>query len=160
MKTYDHIITFALLIIFIILGFLFVRPYMIPDSFGNHGSYTYAYYRADSKTEKAARAVVYQGTEHCATCHDSQAAAQQEGAHAALDCESCHGGFRAHNNNTSDRMAISDPINTCMVCHEALNARPSEFPQIDSFAAHLSEQDAMLEPDMSCADCHDPHMPM
>ena len=31
-------------------------------------------------------------------------------------------------------MAISDPVDTCMLCHQALNARPADFPQIDSFA--------------------------
>jgi hypothetical protein len=160
MKTYDHIIRFALLIIVVIVGFFIVRSYKVPESFGNHGSYTYAYYRADSKIEQAAHTVVYQGTEHCSSCHAPQAADLAEGTHAALDCESCHGSFKAHNNNTTDRMAISDPIDTCMLCHEALNARPAEFPQIDSFAAHLSEQDETLQPDMSCADCHDPHVPM
>jgi hypothetical protein len=66
----------------------------------------------------------------------------------------------AHNNNTSDRMTINDPVDSCLVCHQALNARPSEFPQIESFSAHLTQQDETLQPGMSCADCHDPHMPM
>ncbi len=160
MKTYDHIIRFALLIIVVIVGFCIVRTYMVPESFGNHGSYTYAYYRADSKIEQAARTVVYQGTEHCTACHAPEAATLAEGTHAALNCESCHGNFKAHNNNTPDRMAISDPIDTCMVCHEGLNARPSEFPQISSFAEHLTDQGEILQPDINCLTCHDPHMPM
>jgi len=160
MKTYAHIIRFALLIIVVIIGFFIIQAYMVPDTFGVHGPYSYAYYRADSKAEQSALPVTYQGTEHCETCHAPQADIQKEGSHASLSCESCHGNFKAHNNNTKDRMAISDPVDNCMVCHEALNARPSEFPQINSFAAHLAEQDETLQPDMSCATCHDPHMPM
>ena len=49
MKTYDHIIRFTLLIIVVIIGFFIIRTYMVPDTFGVHGSYTYAYYRADSE---------------------------------------------------------------------------------------------------------------
>ena len=77
MKTYDHIIRFSLLIIVVILGFFIVRTYMVPDTFGVHGSYTYAYYRAESETEQAARPAVYQGTEHCSACHATQAALTQ-----------------------------------------------------------------------------------
>ena len=38
-------------------------------------------------------------------------------------------------------MAISDPVDTCMVCHEGLNARPLAFPQISSFASYLDIQE-------------------
>ena len=160
MKTYDHIIRFSLLIIVVILGFFIVRTYMVPDTFGVHGSYTYAYYRADAKIEQAALSVVYQGTEHCSACHASQAVTLNDSGHAALACETCHGSFKAHNNNTRERMAISDVVDSCMLCHEALNARPDDFPQIPSFAAHLANQDETLLPDMNCATCHDPHAPM
>ena len=57
-------------------------------------------------------------------------------------------------------MAISDPVDTCMVCHEGLNARPLAFPQISSFATHVTDLEETLQPDMNCATCHDPHMPM
>ena len=160
MKTYNHIIRFALLIILVIIGFLIVRTSMVPDSFGNHGSYTYAYYRADSKDEQAALPAIYQGTEQCSSCHESQAAILADGTHAALDCESCHGSFKAHNNNTAERMTISDPVDACMTCHTRLNARPAEFPQINSFEAHLKDQGETILPGLTCSTCHDPHMPM
>ena len=160
MKTYDHIVRFTVLIIVVILGFCFVRSYLIPDSFGVHGSYTYAYYRADSESEQAALPIAYQGAQHCSACHAPQAAILKGSGHAALDCESCHGGFKAHNNNTLERMAIRDSVDTCMLCHEGLNARPTDFPQISSFAAHIADQGEILMPDMNCATCHDPHAPM
>ena len=160
MKKYDHIIRFALLLSIVIPVFLIARTYMIPESFGVHGSYTYAYYRADSTNDQASRPATYQGTGHCSTCHEPQNTALKDGAHDALDCESCHGGFKAHNNNTSQRMAISDPVAICMLCHAALNARPAEFPQIASFEKHIADQEETLLPDMKCATCHDPHAPM
>ncbi len=160
MKTYDHIIRFTLLAIVVILGFFIVRSFLVPDSFGVHGSYTYAYYRADSESEQADIPTVYQGPEHCSACHAPQAALLTANAHTELDCESCHGSFKAHNNNTKERMAISNPAENCLLCHAALDARPAEFPQIESFEAHLTDQGETLLPDMTCATCHDPHAPM
>lgn len=160
MKTYDHIIRFTLLIIVGIIGFFIVREYMVPDSFGVQGSYTYAYYRAESADEQAALPPAYQGTEHCAACHAPQASMLQANAHAQLDCESCHGSFKAHNNNTKDRMAVGDTVDACMLCHADLHARPVQFPQIESFAAHVAQQGEELLPGMTCATCHDPHAPM
>jgi hypothetical protein len=84
----------------------------------------------------------------------------QANAHAGLDCESCHGNFKAHNNNTKERMAVSDTVDACMLCHASLDARPAQFPHIESFAAHAAEQGETLLPGMTCATCHDPHAPM
>jgi hypothetical protein len=160
MKAYDHIIRFTLLIIVVIIGFFIVRACMVPDTFGVQGSYTYAYYRADSATEQAALPAVYQGAGHCSACHAPQDLMLQANAHAGLDCESCHGSFKAHNNNTKERMAVSDTVDACMLCHADLSARPAQFPQIESFAAHVAQQGEELLPGMTCATCHDPHAPM
>lgn len=160
MKTYDHIIRFTILVIIVVLGFLIVRSSMVPESFGVHGSYTYAYYRAESENEQAARPIVYQDTQLCSSCHELQAATLSGGTHSTLNCESCHGNFKAHNNNTPERMAVTDTDETCLVCHAELSARPSTFPQISSFKDHMTEQGEELLPDMSCVTCHDPHEPM
>lgn len=159
MKTYDHIIRFTLLIAAVIIGFCIIRTYMLPDSFGNHGSYSYAYCRADSADEQALLPVLHQGAKHCSACHTAQAALLGDNTHSQLSCESCHGGFRAHN-NTTERMAIGNTTDTCLVCHVRLDARPAEFPQIDSLAAHVADQDEALLPGMTCTTCHDPHAPM
>jgi hypothetical protein len=160
MKTYDHIVRFTVLIIVVILGFFFVRSYLIPDSFGVHGSYTYAYYRADSEKEQASLPVVYQGAQHCNACHAPQAAILKGSGHATLDCESCHGSFKAHNNNTRGRMAVSETDDACMTCHAGLAARPAGFPQIAGFAEHAADQGETLRAGMTCTTCHNPHAPM
>jgi len=160
MKTYDHIIRCTLLIIAVIIGFFIIRAWMVPDSFGIQGSYSYAYYRANSAAEQAARPTVYKGAAHCSACHEPQASMLQANAHADLDCESCHGSFTAHNNNTRGRMAASNTVDACMLCHAALDARPAQFPHIESLAAHTAEQGETLRPGMTCTDCHDPHAPM
>jgi hypothetical protein len=133
---------------------------MVPDSFGMHGPYAYAYYRADAKSELASLPAIHQGTDHCSACHPPEATTLEDGDHAALDCESCHGGFKAHNNNTDKRMVVNDPTKSCMLCHARLNARPADFPQIESFAAHVEDQGETLQDDMNCVTCHDPHMPL
>ena len=160
MKTYDHIIRFTILVVVVIIGFLIMRAYLVPDSFGVHGSYTYAYYRADSEREQAALPLIYQGAQHCSSCHAPHRTLLDRGAHAMLDCESCHGNFKAHNNNTKERMAVTDPVSTCMLCHERLAARPADFPQIDSFAEHVAEQGDRLRQDTTCTTCHIPHAPL
>lgn len=160
MKKYDHIIRFSLLIIAVIIGFLIARAYMLPDSIDVHGSYSYAYYRAESVDEQAALPAIYQGSEHCSACHEPQASLLEASGHIGLDCESCHGNFKAHNNNTLERMRIGNVTDTCMVCHAALDARPAVFPQIESLDAHVADQGETLLPGMTCATCHDPHAPM
>jgi len=160
MKAYDHIIRLTMFIIAVIIGFLIIRAGMVPDSFGVQGSYSYAYYRANSAIEQASLPVMHTGSEHCRACHEPQAAMLQDNAHAGLDCESCHGSFKAHNNNTKERMAVSDTVDTCMLCHATLEARPAQFPHIESLAAHTAEQGETLLPGMTCASCHDPHAPM
>jgi hypothetical protein len=57
-------------------------------------------------------------------------------------------------------MAITEPIDSCMLCHRELNARPEEFPQITSLAVHLEDQGEALQNDMTCTACHDPHKPV
>jgi hypothetical protein len=84
----------------------------------------------------------------------------QANAHAGLDCESCHGSFKAHNNNSKERMAVSGSDEACLLCHAELPARPAQFPQIGSLSAHVEQQNETLLPGMTCAACHDPHAPM
>ncbi len=160
MKAYDHIIRFALLITAVIAGFFIIRARLVPESFGVQGSYSYAFYRADSADEQAALPAVHQGSAHCSACHAPQASLRQTNAHAGLECETCHGSFKAHNNNTKERMAVSGSVDACMLCHAALTARPAQFPQIDSFSAHVAQQNETLLPGMTCVTCHDPHAPM
>jgi hypothetical protein len=57
-------------------------------------------------------------------------------------------------------MAITEPVDSCMLCHRELNARPEEFPQIASLAAHLEDQGETLQNDITCSACHDPHTPV
>ncbi len=160
MKHYNHIIRCILLLVIVVIGFFIARGALVPESFGVHGTYTYGYHRGDSAAEQADRYALYQGSTKCITCHAEQSLLWQPGRHAAVSCESCHGNWQAHNNNTSATIEKDNSVETCMLCHRKLNARPSTFPQIPEFGRHLADQDEQLQQGMLCVDCHDPHDPM
>jgi hypothetical protein len=160
MKHYDHIIRFAILLIFVGIGFFAVRGFVVPDSFGIYGTYSKGYHRGDSDEEQAAIAALYQDSGKCAKCHEEQSGLWKEAGHGTVACETCHGNWQAHNNNTKDQVEKDSSVDACLLCHQQLEARPDSFPQIVEFKQHLAEQEQEFEKDMTCTDCHDPHEPM
>jgi len=160
MKHYNHIIRFAIVLIIAVAGFFVMRGYLVQESFGIHGTYTYGYHRGNSDSEQAALPSLYQGPEKCKSCHEQQYTPWQAGAHAPVGCETCHGNWQAHNNNVKDKVQLTASIEACMLCHQQLGARPASFPQIPEIKAHVQEQDEEFSQGMSCSDCHDPHEPL
>ena len=43
MKHYNHIIRFAVILVLAVMGFLLVRSFLVPESFGIHGTYKYGF---------------------------------------------------------------------------------------------------------------------
>jgi hypothetical protein len=160
MGHYNHIIRFCILLLVVVIGFLIIRSITVPESFGIYGSYTYGYHRGDSDAEQAAKPVVFQGIEKCQECHEEQFEEWNEGGHVTLACEACHGYWQAHNNNTKDKVLKDTSVESCMLCHRKLNARPEKSSQIVSFTQHMEEQEQEIAADTVCTDCHSPHMPL
>jgi hypothetical protein len=160
MKHYNHIIRFCILLVLAVVGFFSLRALIIPDSFGVYGSYSYGYHRGDSDAEQASRAQLFQGPEKCKECHLEQFEPWKNTGHSGVSCETCHGHWSAHNNNTKDTVPKDTSIEACLLCHQTLEARPASFPQIKSFEGHVEEQEVEMEPGMQCVECHDPHEPM
>jgi hypothetical protein len=159
MKHYSHLLRFAIILGLAGCGFLAVRSYLVPESFGVYGNYTYGYHRGASDAEQAALPALYQGSQTCTSCHAAEHATWSSAGHADVSCEACHGHWQAHNANTPDAVIKDSSIQACMVCHGALPARPEDFPQIESLEQHLREQRQELRPDMTCTYCHHPHEP-
>jgi hypothetical protein len=159
MKHYNHVLRCAVIIGLAACVFLAVRSYLVPDSFGVHGSYTYGYHRAASDAEQATLPALYQGSDTCTSCHAAEHATWSGAGHAGVSCETCHGPWQAHNANTPDAMIADGSSDACLTCHGALPARPAAFPQIDSLEQHLREQRQDVTPEMTCTYCHHPHEP-
>ncbi len=159
MKNIDHIIRFAVLLLFAGAAFFLLRGILVPDSFGTDESYSYRYYRADSVEEQADLYPLYQDSKKCISCHDDQYHVWGTDSHREVSCETCHGPWQAHNNNTKDIMMADSSSDSCLLCHEWLDARPAEFPQVTDIKSHMIENGYKFEPSFSCISCHDPHEP-
>ena len=160
MKHTNHILRLVIILALIVAGFFAARGILVPDSFGTYGSYSYGYHRGNSDAEQAGLPPLFQGSGKCSKCHEEQFRSWQDAGHKTVGCESCHGNWQAHNNNTKDQVTKDASTDACLLCHQKLTARPADFPQITNFAQHVSEQDVELEKDMNCMECHDPHEPM
>lgn len=160
MKHYNHIIRFVTILILVGIGFLLVRSFIVPDSFGVYGSYTYGYHRGDSDREQEAYPPFYKGEKRCGICHEAQVSDIMSGAHKTITCEACHGVFKAHNAETASLVKKDSSNEACLVCHQQLAARPVTFPQIVSLRLHMGEQDEVFEEQMTCGSCHIAHTPL
>lgn len=127
--------------------FLFVRYFLIPDSFGEHG-----HYRFNSVDENKNKELHYAGKTLCFECHEEQAISLESDLHASLSCETCHGPGLTHS-NSEDAANILVPVDRefCGLCHSSNSSRKkSVIVQID-----LTEHNI----EKNCIDCHNPHMP-
>ena len=93
----------------------------------------------------------FAGSATCASCHRTQADAQDASIHVNVACEACHGPAAAH--AASDAAARSvvlakPPSAICARCHTATTGRPASFPQVDLATHYVGGP---------CLRCHDPH---
>jgi len=160
MRSYSHVVRCAILLLVVVLAFFAVRSLFIPPSFGISGSYTYGYHRADSDNEQAILYARFQGSEKCKTCHADEFQIWAGGGHVTVACESCHGSWQAHNNNTKGQIVRDKSIEACLLCHQQLAARPPEFPQVPDIGQHVAQHNEALQPGMVCVDCHNAHAPL
>ncbi|MBN2106267.1 MAG: hypothetical protein JW832_02500 [Deltaproteobacteria bacterium] len=155
----SHIIRFAVVLVAVIAGFFILRGFLVPDSFGVQGDYKYGYHRGASDAEQAALPALYTGSKKCAQCHAAETAEWQAGKHAGVECETCHGNWQAHNNNTKDKAGKDSSIEACLLCHGEVEARPADFPQIADMKKHVEDGGGAYEKGMLCVACHSAHSP-
>jgi len=136
----SHILKAIALLLVAAAGFLVLRGFITPDSFGVQHSYMYGYYRANSDAEQATLPMLYQGSSACVDCHARAAAFWADGKHAGVPCESCHGICRAGKNEAGEKPVIDSSIEACKKCHAALLGRPAKFPQVVSLDQHVQEK--------------------
>lgn len=143
-----HLKRAFLILVLVIIGFLFVRSFFVPASFGDYG-----WYRGDSVEELRDSPIGYAGSASCGdkNCHKTIYTIWADSGHKTLNCETCHG---PSENHVIDTRTMPTPANDtrefCGMCHFKRAARPADFPQI--------EPETHGE-DLKCAYCHNPHKP-
>jgi predicted CXXCH cytochrome family protein len=150
-----HVVRAFLALIVLLIALVLGRQFLVPDSWGRSG-----WYRADNVTEQRAFPLRHGGNASCGECHDDILAELTDAGHAGVRCEGCHAPLALH---VSDGDKIADmPVrretSLCVRCHQALDARPTDFPQVHP-REHVSEQGGEFGPD-ACFECHNPHAPL
>ena len=145
MKDAEHLLRIAAVLVVGIVGFLVVRAFLVPHSFGEYG-----HYRGDAIAEIAALPIVHAGHQTCESCHTDIFDEKIKGKHAGVACEACHGPQAKHTEDLSIVPLKPDPAVLCAQCHEASAAKPKWFPQVDT-----KEHSGGLV----CNTCHHPHSP-
>lgn len=151
MKDVQHLIRVAVIFAAAVAGFLGIRHFLVPETFGKLG-----HYRAASVDEIAALPMHYAGEAACKRCHSQQAGDKAKSSHKNISCESCHGALLAHAENPKSDTKPRRPKEAemrafCGHCHAKSISKPAKFPQID-----LAKHNA----DAPCNMCHQPHQPM
>ena len=154
MEHSKHIIRAVLLLVCAAVVFVLVRHFAIPESFGEYGHYRY-----DSVAEYAAQIPSHSTAASCGECHDEEAEVHSEGVHRSVSCEVCHAPLGSHvaADQTVGPMPVRRSYKLCGWCHERLEARPQEFPQV-VFPEHVTEKGVAMTESV-CQECHNAHDP-
>jgi transcription elongation factor Elf1 len=145
-KDAGHLFRFALLFVIAFLGFLVLRHFVVPKSFGEYG-----HYRGAAIGEIAAHTLHFAGHDTCETCHADVLETKKTGKHANVNCEACHGPLQRHADDPiSVQPAKLDTAVLCVRCHAASAAKTAGFPQVKA-----DEHSGGL----ACETCHKPHNP-
>ena len=143
-----HISRLVLLLVLVLLGAYAARSLLVDPSY-----YRFGHYRADAVPEIASQTPLYQGSDHCRTCHAERNADWARGAHKTVQCEVCHGIDHGHPDDGKS-LIPADKIKLCTTCHLAITGRPAKQPQIV-----LGEHPFPGEETPQCHTCHNPHSP-
>ena len=151
-----HVFRAAILLLVVLIVMVLGRSLFVPDTWGEFGPY-----RGAAVAEHRDKPIRHGGNDSCAMCHDVESADHIAGAHATVKCELCHGPVAAHVDLEEGELLAEMPIrrsrDLCELCHRRLEARPSDFPQVN-VREHVIENGGELTDD-ACFACHDPHSP-
>ncbi len=143
-----HLKRAFIILIVVIIGFIAVRSFIVPESFGQYG-----WYRGDSVAELRDLPVGYAGSASCSdkNCHQTIYSIWVDSRHKTVNCETCHGTSEKHVIDTRVMpVPANDSRDFCGKCHFKRVARPVDFPQVDP-ETHGEN--------LKCAYCHNPHKP-
>lgn len=155
MVPYHHLTRAAAILAGALLIFFVIRTFLIPSSFGQFGNF-----RGDNLAEQAGIPPAYGAPDSCAACHGELFKTKSHGKHAAVPCQTCHAPLSQHvTDDGISPMPVNRSFTLCARCHQKLEARPVQFPQI-SIGEHLSRKNLSTEGNEGvCLSCHNPHAP-
>lgn len=135
--------------------FFIVRALLVPKSFGQFGTF-----RGDNLAEQAAQPTNYGPLDVCAPCHAAVFETKTKGKHMNVPCQTCHGPVAEHVQDDGMKpMIMNRSFTLCARCHQKLEARPAQFPQIN-IQDHLGRANLTTEGNEGvCLTCHNPHSP-
>jgi hypothetical protein len=148
MKDWGHLLRLAGLFAAAVAAFLVIRPWFVPDTFGEIG-----HYRAAAVVEARERPVHFADGQTCETCHSDVVALriEKKSRHGRIACQSCHGPLEAHvASEGRQKPALPDVVPLCTRCHEATAGRSRQIPQVNPGEHSGGEK---------CSTCHAPHVP-
>jgi len=143
-----HLKRVFMLLVIAIIGFVFVRSMIVPESFGEYG-----WYRANSINDIRNFQVKHAGSASCGeeSCHKTIYSIWKGSGHKTVNCETCHGPSEEHVSNVRiSPTPANDSRDFCGLCHFKRAARPEGFPQIDP---------EIHGENLKCTYCHNPHKP-
>lgn len=154
MEHTKHLWRAVIIICMIPIGFVIVRHFMVPPSFGLYG-----FYRFDNVAEQMDKSLIHGNPTACQNCHDEVWQKRSKGKHIAVSCETCHAPLTLHikDDEKSAVMPTDRSYSLCATCHQWLAARPKDFPQV-IINEHLEEVGAEMSEGV-CLDCHNSHNP-
>ena len=158
------------------LGFLLVRGWLVPDTFGATGPFR----GAVLDELKAKWEPTIPADSVCLECHQDVGEERREALHKVVRCYHCHGLGTEHvkeaqaqkanpsakltpaakwdlNFLTSQDLYNTKHQKTCTVCHEQVVGMPKDFRQI-VVTTHLEENEPEdpKSPEV-CSECHEGH---
>jgi len=130
----------------IVLVFVIIRHFLVPDSFGELG-----HYRANSLIDNANKEMVFASKKICIECHADISEKLQSDLHASLSCVVCHGpGLEHAYSPKTVKIIKKSGRENCGRCHSINPARLKEaVNQVDIVEHHKDKKD--------CIECHNPH---
>lgn len=142
----EHVFRVGLIFALLVVAFLLLRAWFIPDDFG-----VYGFYRAGALDDNRVRPPQYAGHSTCADCHADVVDTRRGSRHERVACEACHGPLGRHAAGEDEATpARPDGRASCIRCHDARAGKPAGFPQV-VVADHADEG--------PCTACHQPHSP-
>lgn len=151
-----HVFRAAILLLVVLVAMVLGRSLFVPDTWGEFGPY-----RGAAVAEHRDKQIRHGGNDSCAMCHDVEYADHSQGVHASVQCELCHGPVALHVDVEEGELLAEMPLRRnrelCELCHRRLDARPSDFPQVN-VREHVLENGGELTDD-ACFACHEAHSP-
>lgn len=155
MIPHRHLVRAGMILVGALVAFFIVRALLVPKSFGQFGTF-----RGSNLAEQAALPANYGPPDVCATCHADLFETKAKGKHLNVPCQTCHGPVAEHVQDDGMKpMIINRSFTLCARCHQKLEARPAQFPQIN-IQEHLAGKNLTTEGNEGvCLTCHNPHSP-